>query len=167
MTRRHELRAYDYVNRPYAEVRDALFAGPLTVFRHATAAARPRGEPGAVELHAKAGPFTIDQELAFEVLAIEDGRSPDGTPGERILVQWKSLRHPALFPLMKATLRIYPLTTTETQLELDGTYDPPFGWLGDAVDALAMHGVAEQSVNRFVRDVAAFLRAPVSAPPAA
>ena len=167
MSRRHELHAFDYVNRPYADVREALFAGPLTVFRQATAAGDGKpGEVHAVALRAKAGPFYLGQEVELEILAIEDGRAADGTPGERFVVQWKALRHPRLYPLMRATLRIYPLTPTETQLDLEGTYDPPLGWLGDALDAVALHKVAEASVTSFVRDVAAYLRAPAPTAPA-
>ena len=162
MSRRHELHAFDYVNRPYAVVRDTLFAGPLAVFREATAAGARPGEVHAVSLRAKAGPFTVGQDVELEILAIEDGRAADGTPGERFVLGWKALRHPGLFPQMRATLRIYPLTPTETQLDLEGTYDPPLGWLGDAVDALALHKVAEDSVAGFVRDVAAYLRAPAA-----
>jgi hypothetical protein len=64
---------------------------------------------------------------------------------------------------MRATLTVYPLTPTETQLDLAGTYDPPLGVLGEAVDAIAMHRIAEQSVTGFVRDVAAFLRGSLAA----
>ena len=63
--------------------------------------------------------------------------------------------------MLRASLTIYPLAAGETQLALEGTYDPPLGWIGDAIDAIAMHRVAEESVAGFVRDVAAYLRTPL------
>ena len=65
---------------------------------------------------------------------------------------------PRLFPLMKAELSIYPLTATETQLDFQGVYEPPFGPLGKAVNAVVGHRIAEVSVHRFVNDVAGYLR---------
>jgi hypothetical protein len=49
-------------------------------------------------------------------------------------------------------------TATETQLDFSGIYEPPFGVLGKAVDAVAGYRIAEVSVHRFVSDVAAYLR---------
>jgi hypothetical protein len=158
MANRHELRAYDYVNRPYQAVREALLADPLETFRRATVtASRPAAE---VELRAKVGPLSIGQDVAISLGAITDGRTGSGDPVTKVAIEWKSARQAGLFPTMRATLSIYPLSSRETQLELDGTYDPPLGLLGDALDAIALHKVAETSVAGFVRDVAGFLRAP-------
>jgi hypothetical protein len=66
---------------------------------------------------------------------------------------------PRLFPLMKAQLSIYPLTATETQLDFLGFYEPPFGAVGKAMNAIVGHRIiAEVSVHRFISDVAAYLR---------
>ena len=65
---------------------------------------------------------------------------------------------PRLFPIMKADLSIYPLTATETQLDFKGVYEPPLGPLGEAVNAIVGHRIAEVSVHRFVSDVAGYLR---------
>ena len=53
---------------------------------------------------------------------------------------------------------IYPLTATETQLDVLGRYEPPMGVLGDAVDAVVGNRIAEASVHRFIADVATYLR---------
>ena len=65
---------------------------------------------------------------------------------------------PRLFPLMKAELSIYPLTSTETQLDFSGVYEPPFGAVGKRMNAIVGHRIAEASVHRFVSDVAGYLR---------
>jgi hypothetical protein len=59
---------------------------------------------------------------------------------------------------MKAELSIYPLTGTETQLDFLGLYEPPFGALGKAMNAIVGHRIAEVSVHRFISDVAGYLR---------
>ena len=66
--------------------------------------------------------------------------------------------NPHLFPLMKGELSIYPLTATETQLDFRGLYEPPFGSVGKAVNAIVGHRIAEVSVHRFINDVAGYLR---------
>ena len=65
---------------------------------------------------------------------------------------------PNVFPLMKAELSIYPLTASETQLDFFGLYEPPFGAVGKAMNAIVGHRIAEVSVHRFVSDVTAYLR---------
>ena len=81
--------------------------------------------------------------------------SPEST---RIDLEWEAAKMPRLFPLMKAELKIYPLTPTETQLDLAGKYEPPLGIVGNALDAVVGHRIAEASVHRFISDVAAYLR---------
>jgi len=65
---------------------------------------------------------------------------------------------PHLFPFMKADLAVYPLTSTETQLDFSGVYEPPLGPLGKAMNAIVGYRIAEVSVHRFVNDVAGYLR---------
>jgi hypothetical protein len=144
MSNRRELQAYEYVNRPYDVVREALLADPAALL----------GKD--VDLRAIAGPFSIGAKVAIDIVGI-DGRT-DFTPTTRLTIEWKAAQRPGLFPTMRGILSLYPLTPTETQLDFMGTYDPPLGVLGDAVDAVAMHGIAKQSVDGFVRDLAAALR---------
>jgi hypothetical protein len=59
---------------------------------------------------------------------------------------------------MRAKLGVYPLTATETQLDFAGTYEPPLGAVGGAIDAVVGHRIAEASVHGFVVDVAHHLR---------
>ncbi len=69
---------------------------------------------------------------------------------------------PQMFPLMKAELCFYPLTATETQLDFSGKYEAPFGFLGNAVDAVVGYRIAEASVHRFIENVAAHLKSELS-----
>ena len=80
------------------------------------------------------------------------------TPTMRLLPEWEAATLPGLFPLMKGELSVYPLTSTETQLDFSGVYEPPFGAVGKTVNAIVGHRIAEVSVHRFVSDVAGYLR---------
>jgi hypothetical protein len=53
---------------------------------------------------------------------------------------------------MSGQLSVWPLTSSETQIELEGTYTPLLGVVGVALDSVG-HGIAEASVTRFVEDV--------------
>jgi len=93
----------------------------------------------------------------IEVTSIDEATAY-GIPSTRLSLAWRAQERPSLFPTMKAALNLFPLSATETQLELEGTYDPPLGVLGNAIDAVLLHRIAEASVLRFVQDVAVFLR---------
>ncbi len=84
------------------------------------------------------------------------------SPASRLLLEWEATTMPGLFPLMKAELCIYSLTPTETQLDFFGHYEPPFGMVGKAMNAIAGYRIAEVSVHRFLSDVAGYLRQTVT-----
>lgn len=161
MTEPHELRCYEYVNRPYAVVRDALRADPQGIFERATKGAAGRAHALAASLKVELGGIEIGTDVTINIVGVEE-RLPGGevrTPVTRLKVTWKATRAPALFPSMEAEVSIYPLSSEETQLDLHGLYRPPLGILGSAVDTLVMHRVADASVHRFLAEVAALLRA--------
>jgi len=165
MTRRHELRCYDYVNHPHEQVRDALSADALGIFERATRSAVARATDLGAELRVRIGAVEIATDVEIQILTVADARSPDDQPATRIDLTWRSRRKPGLFPEMTGALWAYALAPRETQIELIGTYDPPLGLLGEAIDAIAMHRIAEASVQRFVGDVAAFLRSELPTQP--
>ncbi len=159
MSKPHELRAYEYVNRPYAAVRDALRADPAGIFGRATKGAAHRAGSLAANLRASIGSLEVGTDVTIEVGAIEEStESPLGhAEATRIPLTWKATHAAALFPSMEAVLTIYALSKDETQLDLRGEYRPPLGALGAAVDTLALGRLADASVHRFVADVAARL----------
>jgi hypothetical protein len=160
---RHEIRSYDYVNHPYARVREALVADPAAIFRDATRAAAARARSVAAELRVTIAGVDVSAEIAFTVGTIADDLSgPHGTPVTRLPISWEAAHHPQFFPLMSSVLTVYPLTSTETQLDFLGHYQPPLGIVGGAMDALVGHRIAEASVHRFIGDVAHHLREQLS-----
>ena len=158
MSKGREIRCYDYVNHPYEQVRDALRQNALTVFQSATKAAASRAQSIAVELHFDSGGIGIKTDISISVKNVEEKVDAVSHPVTRLLLEWEAATMPRLFPLMKAELSIYPLTTTETQLDFSGIYEPPFGAVGKAMNAVVGHRIAEVSVHRFINDVAGYLR---------
>jgi hypothetical protein len=148
----HELHCYDYVNQPYETVRAELLADPLALFSRATSGGQKS------QLHVRVGVLELGAEIAIELTGIEEKCAPFERPSTNLALEWRSARGSALFPLMKGTLAVYPLTPTETQLELSGTYVPPLGVLGDAIDTVALHRFAQASVTSFIREIATYLR---------
>jgi hypothetical protein len=155
---RQEIRSYDYVNHPYARVREALVADPIGIFRVATRTAADRARTVAAELRVTIAGVDVAAEVVVSIGAIADETGPMGGPLTRIPVSWAAAKHPQLFPLMSAVLTVYPLTATETQLDFLGHYEPPLGIVGSAMDALIGHRIAEASVHRIISDVARYLR---------
>jgi hypothetical protein len=159
MTKGREIRCYDYVNHPYEQVRAALSKDAVAVFQSATKAAAARADSIASELRLDVGGIGIQTDIWVSVRNIEHkDRAGMSGPATRLQLKWEAARLPHLFPLMKAELSIYPLTATETQLEFKGIYEPPFGPLGETVNAIVGHRVAKACVQRFISDVAQHLR---------
>jgi hypothetical protein len=159
MSTGREIRSYDYVNRPYECVRDALRQNALTVFQSATKAAASRAQSIAAELHVDFGGIGVKTDINISVRNIEEKVvDTTSTPTTRLLLEWEAATMPRLFPLMKGELSVYPLTSTETQLDFSGIYEPPFGAVGKTMNAIIGHRIAEVSVHRFVSDVAGYLR---------
>ena len=152
-----QIRCYDYVNHPYAQVRDALGKDAPAVFQSATKAAASRARSVASELRVDIGGIAVEAEVAISVKKIEE-QADAASPITRLHLEWQAVKLPGLFPLMKAELAIYPLTTSETQLDFSGVYEPPLGAVGKALNAVAGYRIAEASVLRFVKDVAEHLR---------
>jgi hypothetical protein len=154
-----EIRCFDYVNRPYAQVRDALSKDAPSLFRSATKAAASRAQSVASELHVDVGGIGVEADIHISVSRIEEKQSEAVMgPVTIVEIEWEAATMPRLFPLMKAEISIYPLTGSETQLDFHGVYEPPLGAFGKAVNAIAGHRIAEVSVHRFLGDVAGYLR---------
>jgi hypothetical protein len=154
-----EIRCFDYVNHPYEQVRDALIKDAPAVFQAATKAAASRAQSVASELRVNFSGIGVATDIAISVKKVEEKISETmGTPGARLELEWEASNLPSLFPFMRAELDIYPLTTTETQLDFFGIYEAPLGAMGKALNAMVGHRIAEVAVHRFVSDVARYLR---------
>lgn len=157
------IRVYDYVNHPYQEVKNILSSDASGVFRNATKVAALRAKSVASELHVNIAGIKVGTDIDISVKAIEDHPKKLRLPEITVIeLEWEASKMPNLFPFMKAELSIYPLTSTETQLVLEGNYEPPLGLLGSVLDAALGHRIAEASVHQFITDVAVYLRTELS-----
>ena len=153
-----EVRAFDYVNHPYEAVREALRGDPGGILAGATRVAEARTSEIVASLSVDIKGIEVSKEISIRVGAIREEEGPRLSRTTHVALEWEAKGSPGLFPVMKADLAIYPLSGTETQIELRGHYAPPLGALGGALDALAGHRIAEASVHRFVGAVAEELR---------
>lgn len=154
-----EIRCYDYVNRPYERVRDALKQNSLAVFQSATKNAASRAQSVAAELHVDFGGIGVKTDIKIALKTMEERvADPISIPTMTLQLEWEAAAMPRLFPLMKGELSVYPLTSSETQLDFSGIYKPPFGTVGKTMNAIVGHRIAEASVHRFIADVAEYLR---------
>ena len=153
-----QLRVYDYVNHPFARVAAMLELDAKDVFQRATTIASERAKELGAKLHAHVGPIDVTAEVSIEIGPLDDTPLGSGREALRIPITWQALHAKRAFPVMQAELLVYPLTSTETQLELAGTYAPPLGVIGRAIDSALLHRIAEASVLQFVQEVARYLR---------
>lgn len=71
--------------------------------------------------------------------------------GELVIpFSWEATGPTGLFPTMDAELILSGLAPRMTQITFRGSYQPPFGSLGEAIDKAVLHRVAEATVKHFV-----------------
>jgi hypothetical protein len=88
--------------------------------------------------------------------------APIKGPGRlTIPLSWTAEGSTALFPKMDADLMLATLGPNASQLSLRGSYTPPMGAVGRALDRMLMHRVAESSVKGFVDRIADSINAGV------
>lgn len=146
------------MNHPYERVRDALSKDALSIFQLATKSAVARAQSVATELHVDFGGLGIKADVKIQIKKVEEKVDTIPSPATCLLLDWEAATLPELFPVMNAELSVYPLTSTETQLDFLGLYEPPFGVMGKTMNAVVGHRIAELSVHRFVNEVAEHLR---------
>jgi hypothetical protein len=158
MSEPRRLRCYAYVDRPYEAVRDVLRKHPLELLQRATVSAAKRADSLATSLRVAAAGIEIGVEVRIHVQSVSDEEGVAGLPPvTRVSVGWEAARAPSLFPLMSADLSAWPLSSSETRLEVEGEYRPPLGFVGTAIDAAIGHRIAEASVHKLLEDVVAQL----------
>jgi hypothetical protein len=154
------LRCYQYVDRPYDAVRSLLHGHPMEVLRQATtlAVARTKELTGILRIGV-AGGMELAVEVSLHVRGVRDSEGVAGlSPVTHVAIGWEAAHSPSLFPLMAAELSAWPLTSSETQIEIQGDYTPPFGAVGTAIDLAIGHRIAEAAVHRFLDDVVEQIR---------
>ena len=157
--KRKKVRCYQYVNRPYADVKGRLSGDPVRLLAQATTSAAARASSVASSLHVNMGGVELGVDVRVYVVRAREEESVAGlSPVYRVEIAWEAARNSSLFPVMHAEISAWPLSSTETQLEVEGDYEPPLGVVGSAIDAAVGHRIAEATVHRFLDDIVEQLR---------
>lgn len=75
-------------------------------------------------------------------------------------ISWTAVGASVLFPRLTANLILTHVGPMKTKLSLEGTYQPPLGPVGRALDRLALNNVAEATVQVWVDRIAAAVSSP-------
>jgi len=66
---------------------------------------------------------------------------------------WRATGSQGIFPVLIADLEVAALSPQITHLSLRGSYDPPLGAVGQRLDRLLLHRVAEATIRSFMRRI--------------
>jgi hypothetical protein len=72
-----------------------------------------------------------------------------------------------LFPVLDADITMAPYEESGTLIALAGSYRPPLGLVGAALDRVVLHRVAAATIRRFVNRIGEAVADPAEAPVAA
>ncbi len=142
------VRDFVYVEVPAARVKDRLLSGNGEWLRALAVGAYAEGE----ELRARIGPG--ESVGVAKTVTLEMGSASEHGDVLVVPVKWEATGAPGLFPRMDATLELAAFGPDTCQLTLLGRYEVPFGPVGQAVDRLLLHRVAEATVRSLLKRMA-------------
>ena len=105
------------------------------------------------ELHARVG-VGGKRGVVAKTVTLNVGR-PVRMPHQTTFpLSWKATGAPSLFPQMNADLTVARVGSALAHLGFSGSYEPPGGPVGQAIDQALLHRIAESSVKGFVDRIA-------------
>ncbi|HLW17823.1 MAG TPA: hypothetical protein VKV69_10740 [Actinomycetota bacterium] len=144
---------YLHLDVPFRVV-DRRLRGLLAGLDGMAAAAYRDGEA----LRGKIGVGWSSEPLVAKAVRIDVGVPRSGEVEMSVPIAWEATGTPGLFPTMEGDIVISSLGDQLTQLTFRGSYVPPLGHLGRAIDRVLMHHIAEASVKDFVDRIASSLK---------
>lgn len=102
------------------------------------------------DLRTRVGPETA---LAKEV-ELRFGQPRIAATGLAIPLTWEATGAKTLFPRLEGELEAIRISAKKTVLRLRGSYEPPFGWVGDLLDRLLMVRIARMTIDDWLERVA-------------
>lgn len=133
-----------HIQRPIKQVSDALLTSPSEWF------------PKSVGIHLAGVPVRKRVNVEF-------GEPVRTSTWAVIPISWKPTFGRKLLPVMNGKVDVSPVSKDETRLTVSGMYEPPLGRLGEQLDEVLMHNVAEGTVKELAELIASRLE--VSAKP--
>lgn len=138
---------FGMVDRPFSEVETELLAIGDALGDSADSAYR-LGEGLCIKI----GGGSVAKTVLLDLRAPVRGQAATTLP-----LEWWATGTPALFPRMEGQLTIADMGESLTQVQFQGTYQPPLGSVGRMLDRAVLHRFAEASVKDFVDRVVAIL----------
>jgi len=136
---------YIHVERPFEEVEPALLR-MIPGLRGWAEDAYRDGEHLRTRVGTRGGILAKSEVTA--------GSPVRGASETWIPIRWEATGAPSLFPSLEADVIAAHVGSSLTQIALRGTYQAPFGRVGDALDRALLHRIAEASVKAFVDRIA-------------
>lgn len=101
------------------------------------------------QMRARLGVLGEEPRLA-KTVRIHAGQPVRGGAESVVPLTWEATGAPGLFPRMEADLVVAAVGPRLTQLSFRGSYRPPLGAFGRALDRTLLHRIAEASVKSFL-----------------
>jgi hypothetical protein len=133
---------------PFETVEQRLL-GALTGLNDLADAAYREGE----DIRSRMGPG-FDPRLIAKTVRLESREPRRYGDDTTIPIVWEATGARLLFPRMEGDLILSVIEPGLTHLAFRGSYRPPMGALGRAIDRTMLHRVAEASVRSFVERIA-------------
>jgi hypothetical protein len=152
------IRYYLELPLPPARVEEALLGSPEWLSELAGEAQR-RGDV----LLAEVGVGPLGPRLGRRV-AVQVGKAVAFPSMTSLPMTWEPLGMDGLFPRLDADLEVGPLGEGRTHLAISARYRPPLGVVGQAIDRVLLHRVAEATVKDFLDRVGQAITAQVAVP---
>lgn len=150
MTKRH-IHIYDGVRMPFGEVRHLLRDHPADVFQVPLEAGLAGVHEAHTALELDLGNLHLAKRVILDITDYTD--LPGPIPLGRMTLRLEPEDHSAMFPVIDADLEVEPIDPSGTMVSLLGSYEPPLGALGAAVDRLVLHQMAELTLKGFFHDL--------------
>jgi hypothetical protein len=136
------------IELPTEVVRHAILEGDTLLAESATTAFGV-GE----DFRLRVGPSGSGARLA-KTVAVRIGNPVIRDEVLNLPMLWEAVGTPGLFPRLDASLELAPMAPALAQLTFFGRYDPPLGRLGQSLDRLLLHHLAEHTIRAFLSEIA-------------
>jgi hypothetical protein len=133
-----------HIRQPIQQVSEALLDAPSKWF------------PKSVGVHVAGIPVR-------KRVTVEFGEPVKTTTWAVIPISWRPTFAKKLLPVMHGKVDVSPVSKEETRLTVSGMYEPPLGRLGEQLDEVVMHNVAEGTVKELAEVIAGRLGKSVKA----
>ena len=131
-----------HINHPVAVCTEILTTGPRKWF--------PRVSDQKVSA---VGPRVVGVPVRKKVV-VEVGAPVLAGHWTEIPVTWRATFPQKLFPVLVGKIELAPIDPSVTRLTVSGVYQPPLGKIGEQLNDVLMHNVAEGTVKDLAESIA-------------